>query len=249
MSATLRSEPNWSFPHLKKPDHAQRNELSTAGRTGHRQFCHIRQRFPGAGYAHVCVLYRGRTLHQLHIQSQIRFARRRPLDPDLRGQNSDDFSPGVSIKVNVGYQTQTTTIFEGFVIATGVKVKEGTHSQLTVECVGNAYRMTVSRKTRYFMDMDDSDIISDVISSYNSVSMGTVESSSVRHKSLVQYNSSDWDFILMRAEATGMIVNSHDNQVSVNKPRMNESPSLSWNTAEISSSAISRPMAVIRSKA
>ncbi|MBK7337622.1 MAG: type VI secretion system tip protein VgrG [Saprospirales bacterium] len=142
-------------------------------------------------------------------------------------KNSDDFSPGVSIKVNVGYQTQTTTIFEGFVIATGVKVKEGTHSQLTVECVGNAYRMTVSRKTRYFMDMDDSDIISDVISSYNSVSMGTVESSSVRHKSLVQYNSSDWDFILMRAEATGMIVNSHDNQVSVNKPRMNESPSLS----------------------
>ena len=140
--------------------------------------------------------------------------------------SSDEYSPGASVKINLGYQQQTTVAFEGFVIATGVRVREGQHSRLTVECVGTAYRLTIGRKTKYFYNMDDSDIMTDVISAYNSVSLGSVESSSVNHKCLVQYNSTDWDFIMTRAEANGMIVYTQENEVTVRKPQMNKSAEL-----------------------
>ena len=46
----------------------------------------------------------------------------------------------------------------------------------------------------------------------------TVSTTSVVHDYLPKYDSNDWDFILNRAEANGMIILNSDNKITVSEP-------------------------------
>jgi phage protein D len=49
-------------------------------------------------------------------------------------------------------------------------------------------------------------------------------STTVQHKELVQYNCSDWDFIVARAEMNGMIVLNMDASLKIMKPTATGAP-------------------------
>src|SRR5690606_31298457 len=63
----------------------------------------------------------------------------------------------------------------------------------------------------------------------NSISAGEleIEDTGFTHKELVQYNSSDWDFIVTRAEAVGKVVITADDKISVCTPTVSGEPVLS----------------------
>lgn len=128
--------------------------------------------------------------------------------------------PGKKIEITAGYHSDEETIFKGIVLKHNIKIRENS-SQLIVECKDEAVKMTVGRKSKYFYDSKDSEIIEKLIGTYKLSK--DVESTSVKHKELVQYNASDWDFMVMRAQANGKLCFIDDGKITVSKPNVSQS--------------------------
>jgi Rhs element Vgr protein len=85
-----------------------------------------------------------------------------------------------------------------------------------------AVKMVDSRKSKYFHDVTDSDVMEEIITDNGLTAQ--VEATSVQHKELVQYNAMAWDFIVTRAEANGMVVMVEDGIVKIAKPDASTEP-------------------------
>ncbi len=154
--------------------------------------------------------------------NKVPFAKIVLLDGDMPQQdfpvsNSDQFKPGAEVKINAGYDDDEETIFEGIVIRHGIKVSGDNYSRLVIECRDKAVAMTVGRKNANYIESKDSDVMSALIGSYAGLSADVTASNTV-HNELVQYYSTDWDFMLSRAEANGMLVYVDDASVTVAPP-------------------------------
>ncbi len=129
--------------------------------------------------------------------------------------NTPDFEPGKAIEIKAGYSSQENTIFKGIIIKHGIKIRRK-NAVMMVDCKDTAIRMTGAAKCAYFKDSKDSDVIEDLISKYGIEKQ--VETSTYTHKQLVQYNATDWDFMLCRAEANAMFCFNDDNKINIAKP-------------------------------
>lgn len=139
--------------------------------------------------------------------------------------NDQLFIPGKNVEVKCGYQNETFSLFKGLIICHAVKLRANGTSILVLECRDLTTKMTIGRKSRYFTAVKDSDIISTIAGEYSDFST-TAESTSVTHKELVQFNCTDWDFILARAEANGKICLADDGTLAVKAPALGQSPVL-----------------------
>lgn len=135
-------------------------------------------------------------------------------DRDFPLSNDDQFKPGSEIEVQLGYHGDVETVFEGIIIKHGIKVQQSGASVLMIEAKDKAVKLTGSRKSAYFIDKTDSEIISSLCGE----STPDVESTSPAHKQLLQFEATDWDFILTRAEANSMLVLTDDGKLIVKKP-------------------------------
>lgn len=138
---------------------------------------------------------------------------------DFPLSNADTFIPGKAVEILAGSDRDPISLFKGLVIRQSLKVREHTAPQLIVECRHQAVKLTVGRRNAYFFDQTDSDIITAVLQNAG-ISGPDVEATSVRHKQMVQYHATDWDFLLLRAEANGKLVFTPDNTVSVKSPAL-----------------------------
>ncbi len=136
------------------------------------------------------------------------------------------FIPGKEIEIKCGYQNDLFTIFKGIIITHAVKLRGNANSMLVLECRDKCVQLTEGRKSRYFSGKKDSDIISEIIGLYHGFT-ATVDATSVTHKEIVQYNCTDWDFILSRTEANGKICIADDAQFFVKAPNLGQSSILS----------------------
>ncbi|VAW84527.1 VgrG protein [hydrothermal vent metagenome] len=162
--------------------------------------------------------------------NKVPFAKLVLLDGDMPEQdfpvsNSDQFKPGKAIKINAGYDDDEETIFEGVVIRHGIKIGADNFSRLVIECRDKAVAMTVGRKNANYIDSKDSDVITTLIGNSNGLT-AEVEASTTQYKELVQYYSTDWDFMLSRAEINGMVVCVEAGKVTVGAPSGSEAATL-----------------------
>jgi Rhs element Vgr protein len=151
------------------------------------------------------------------------------LDGDMPSQSfplsdADHFKPGAVIKISAGYGGNQEPLFEGIVIKHSISIAGDNKSQLLVECCDQAARMTVGRNSASYKDQSDADIIKALISA-NGL-QADVPSTSITHKMLVQHYCSDWDFILARANANGLLVVVTDGKISVKPPQADSAPTL-----------------------
>lgn len=130
--------------------------------------------------------------------------------------DAEDFKPGAQITVQAGYGSTAETVFEGVVVRHGVKIGDGNRSQLIVECRDKALKMTVARRSQVFVDKTDSDAMTALIGEHGLEA--DVTATALTHKALVQHYCSDWDFLLTRAEANGLVVIADAGQVTVAPP-------------------------------
>lgn len=137
----------------------------------------------------------------------------------------DFFVPGKEIQINLGYSTENTEVFKGIITGQSIKVGQGGASELVVKCYGKALKMTVGRKRKYFLDVKDSDLISTLIGDHGLNK--DVTATSYQHKELIQYDTTDWDFLMMRAEANGLVVYDSGDKVFVKEPTVSGSSALS----------------------
>ena len=137
--------------------------------------------------------------------------------------SSGDFEPGKKIEIKAGWGTDEETIFKGVAVKQNIKVKNN-NSVLVVECRDEAYKMTIVPKSSYFNEKKDSELFEDIIGAYSLEK--DVEATDVKHKEIVQFNSTDWDFMLCRADVNGKLVIADDGKVSVKKPDVSADPEL-----------------------
>jgi Rhs element Vgr protein len=132
--------------------------------------------------------------------------------------NSDAFAPGKPVELLLGYDQNQSTIFKGIIIRHSVKVLTGRPYRLEIECRDVAVKMTVVRKSHYFYDQSDSNVVSEVLQDYPDLTAGNVADTGTSHPQLVQYRATDWDFLLLRADANGRVLRLSNGTLDMIKP-------------------------------
>jgi Rhs element Vgr protein len=138
--------------------------------------------------------------------------------------DSASFKPGAAIKVAAGYGDNEETLFEGVVVKHGIRITGNNEARLVIECRDKAVAMTVGRKNANYVDKKDSDIISTLVGAAGLTA--DVEATTLQFSELVQYYCTDWDFMLARAEAAGLLVIVTDGTVAVKAPQTSTEPAL-----------------------
>jgi Rhs element Vgr protein len=144
---------------------------------------------------------------------------------DFAHSNSEDFVPGTEIEILAGYHSDEATIYKGIVTGHGIKIRKNKPSLLVVECKHPAVKMTVGRRNAYYRNMADSDIIKETIENHKL--KADIEPISVSHQEMVKYYTTDWDFIVARAEVNGKLVIARDDGIAVKAPDTGQPPVLS----------------------
>lgn len=139
--------------------------------------------------------------------------------------DTDDFLPGKKIKIKIGFDSNNAQVFSGIIIRHSVKVKSQGSAELHIECRDESVRMTLGRHNRYFFNTKDSKVFDDLVQGYEGVSCDP-QATTLTHKELVQHHISDWDFMLLRAEANGMLVHVNDGTIVIKKPDTSAEPVL-----------------------
>ncbi|MGN6400179.1 MAG: phage late control D family protein, partial [Flavisolibacter sp.] len=133
---------------------------------------------------------------------------------DFPLSNDDKFKPGSTIKIQLGYHGEVDTVFEGIIIKHSIKVRQHASSLLTIEAKDKAVKLTMARKSVYHINETDSDVIKELASDL----AGDIDATKFSFKQLVQFDTTDWDFIVTRAEANGMFVLTDDGKLNAKKP-------------------------------
>src|SRR3546814_17199001 len=81
--------------------------------------------------------------------------------------------------------------------------------------------MTLGRKNKHFEEVTNADIAEEIIGRYGLEK--EIESSAYQYREAVQFNTTDWDFILSRMDRTGRICLVEDGKIIIRKPDLSAS--------------------------
>ncbi len=152
------------------------------------------------------------------------------LTQGFKASESKYFVPGNEIEILAGYEHSTKSIFKGVIISQGIKARGGATSELQISCADKSLKMTLGRKSKYFEQKTDADIIQELIKA-NGLE-AKVKATTHKYPTQVQYYATDWDFICSRAEANGLMITNKDGEVKVDKPSLSTKPVYQLNFGE-----------------
>lgn len=150
-------------------------------------------------------------------------ARLELLDGDMPGgrfplSDGEHFKPGALLTIKAGYGAHEDTLFEGIVVRHGVQVRGDNDARLVVECRDKAVVMTVGRRNAHYLDRSDTEVIAALAGSHGLEAR--IDDTVLKHGELAQHYCSDWDFMLARAEANGLLVVATDGRLEVKAPQV-----------------------------
>ncbi|WP_428667706.1 type VI secretion system tip protein VgrG [Runella sp.] len=137
--------------------------------------------------------------------------------------NTDLFIPGKKIEIKLGYRSQEETVFKGIVVKHSLKLRKNSNL-LIVECRDEAVKMTLTPINHYFTNQKDSDIAEEIIGKYGL--QKDVKPTTRPIKEIFQYDTTDWDFLMCRAEANGQVVRVEDGKIFIAAPDVKQDPVL-----------------------
>jgi Rhs element Vgr protein len=135
----------------------------------------------------------------------------------FEASSSATFEPGKELTIEAGYDATNKQIFKGIITRQSLKIDEHLGASLEVLCRDASIKMSVGRKSATYTKKKDSEILTSIIGNYSDLS-NDITATTTQWPEQMQYYCTDWDFILTRAEANGMIVIALDGKVSVVKP-------------------------------
>ena len=125
------------------------------------------------------------------------------------------FVPGKEIEITLGYDNSRETAFKGLITAQRLRVRSGS-SQLIISCKDKAFEMTKVRSNAIFHDKTDSEAIKSIVGGHSGFNL-KLDQTKEKIPANMQYDCTDWDFVLMRAEANNMVVTTHQNNLNIQK--------------------------------
>ncbi|MEX0930000.1 MAG: type VI secretion system tip protein VgrG [Balneolales bacterium] len=143
---------------------------------------------------------------------------------DFLNSSSDQFVPGREVEIKGGYHNLESTVFKGVITGHSIRANENKNPVLKIDLRDAAVKMTRGRKNRYFEEVTDSDLFEAILSEYGLPA--EVETTGVLHQEMVQYYTTDWDFLVSRAEMNSCLVFADDGTVTVKKPDVKFDPVL-----------------------
>lgn len=147
---------------------------------------------------------------------------------DFKLSNGDQFIPGNEVEISAGTIDDQVPIFNGIITRQSISIRPGRSSQLVVECKHKAVKATVTRRSNCYHDMTDDAAISEALQA-SGLSAGDLdlETTDVTHPGMVQYNCTDWDFAVSRAEMTGKMILTNEDKIVMKTPEFSASAVLS----------------------
>ncbi|WP_062056396.1 phage baseplate assembly protein V [Aquimarina longa] len=148
------------------------------------------------------------------------------------------FLPGESITIELGMGYDTTEVFTGYITKQHIVANNDGTVFLYIDCKHATHKMTLGTHTRFLHHdvnlnrsshkkidpVNDDDILKNIIEQYDklSIQIEDQQANAFDHENMVQYNCSDWDFLIMRAEATARVCKIHKNQIHIIHPKVAE---------------------------
>ncbi len=149
--------------------------------------------------------------------------------------DSGSFQPGAEVEILARYEGaqgsdgQDRALFKGLVVRHGIET--GVHGALLrVELRDKAVRLTRPRRSQVSVQAKDSEVFAKLVQAAGL--RCDADATHVVHPSLVQFDCSDWDWLLTRAEALGQVVVVSDGTLRITRPAAPGAPALSvqWGT-------------------
>lgn len=159
----------------------------------------------------------------LHAVNRIAYARLEYQDGSAAAEtfplsNGDQFVPGNTIEIQAGSVDDKQTLFKGIIVKHNIRIKNNSAPRLIVECRHKAFLMHGKPVNKVFQDSADSDILEQLCQPYSFETFELQGDTPQTHESIVQYYTSDWDMLVMRAEANGMYVCTLPDGVHIARP-------------------------------
>jgi len=138
--------------------------------------------------------------------------------PDRRFAISDGslLAPGSKVSIALGYVSDgplAKQVFEGIVTRHAVNAtSEG--CRLRVQLSDRAIQLTRARRSAIYSQASDAEVMRKLIQGAG-LRVGRIASTPITHPELVQFNVSDWDFLVSRADALGLALRVSKGSVSV----------------------------------
>jgi len=156
-------------------------------------------------------------------QAQITIRDGNPTTQMFEIADATTFKTGNAIEISLGYATETNTVFSGIVTKQSVKIDDsGTTFQVT--CKDTWVKAVKNKSKLVLTDSLDSDAIEQIIDNLGLES--NVTATTVQKEKIIQYNASDWDFIVSRAQRNGMTVVTDNGTLTVSAITNNDEPTL-----------------------
>lgn len=146
-----------------------------------------------------------------------------PAAQDFEISNQPWFVPGSELEVFLGNLNGESLLFKGTVVNQQISVRRGA-SRLEIDCRAAIYQMTLRRNSRYFENLTDQAMATELLNNYKIPHL--VAKTKHKHQRLVQYDTSDWDFLIMRMDFNGLLTIVENEQVRIATPDFEQKPVL-----------------------
>ena len=130
--------------------------------------------------------------------------------------DENNWAPGDEVKIELGYNNEVQPVFEGIISSVGYGSTGESHGVTKIIATDKCVGLTLTKDNEYFAKKKDSEIASQILNTYG-ITCKT-DTTNTTHDKIVQYNTSDWDFLLSRAKACERVVIAEFNKYSFVKP-------------------------------
>jgi Rhs element Vgr protein len=164
------------------------------------------------------------TINIVHTVNKISYAEISLVGPVLpkRGaypiSDGDDFDPGKKIEISAGFGSEEKKVFTGIIVKHSAELDSKSPYKIKITAKHKAVMMTFNEKENLFKESKDSDIMSKVFGEYGL--SATVDATTIKYEAFFQKRSTDWDFMLSRADFNGFIVCMDGDSITVGKPKL-----------------------------
>jgi phage protein D len=129
-------------------------------------------------------------------------------DPSLQDfelSKAATLNPGAALTIEMGYKGVNVEVFTGIITKHSVKINAGS-SVVIIEAKNKAVKMTVGGNNALYEEKTDGAIITELFTNSGLAALVATTDPFITPVSLMQFESTDWDFAMTRAEANGKIV-------------------------------------------
>lgn len=164
------------------------------------------------------------SINIVHSINKISFAEVTLVGPVLpkRGaypiSDGADFDPGKPLEISAGFGNEEKKIFSGVIVKHSAELDSKSPFKIKVTAKHKAVTMTFNEKESLFKESKDSEIMSKVFGEYGL--SATVDATNIKYEAFYQKRSTDWDFMLSRADFNGFIVCMDGDKITVGEPKL-----------------------------